>query len=37
VYASAEFRQNFLDLYACEPIISSPEDFADYVTNPDYA
>jgi tripartite-type tricarboxylate transporter receptor subunit TctC len=32
VYASAEFRQSFLTLYAYEPIISSPEEFADYVT-----
>ena len=32
VYASEEFRQNFLTLYAYETIISSPEEFADYVT-----
>ena len=32
VYASAEFQQNFLALYGYEPIISSPEEFADYVT-----
>ena len=32
VYASAEFRQSFPALYAYEPIISSPEEFADYVT-----
>jgi tripartite-type tricarboxylate transporter receptor subunit TctC len=32
VYASAEFRQSFLALYAYEPIISSPEEFADYAT-----
>jgi tripartite-type tricarboxylate transporter receptor subunit TctC len=31
VYASAEFQQNFLALYGYEPIISSPEEFADYV------
>jgi tripartite-type tricarboxylate transporter receptor subunit TctC len=32
VYATAEFRQNFLAVHAYDPIISSPEEFADYVT-----
>ena len=31
VYASAEFQQNFLALYAYQPIVSSPEQFAEYV------
>jgi tripartite-type tricarboxylate transporter receptor subunit TctC len=31
VYAMAEFRQNFLAVHEYEPIVGSPEEFADYV------
>jgi tripartite-type tricarboxylate transporter receptor subunit TctC len=31
VYASEEFKQNFLALYAYQTIVSSPAEFADYV------